>query len=243
MPSPAFTNPSGFTATTTISPTVPGTADEYELNFARRALARVKARLGPQAIETLLAPDIAAANTFWRETLAANTPSQEYKPARVELAFTGIAAAEFLNWFRHHCQKDATYMLAAQPEHWVVASDAAGNEKVIENLGEWVSRFGITFAEPAHPCQLADVYEDYPIRLSGYGRADDGLVSGYVLHQFRPHEGGAVVGFDANLCVYFPASAPEALFEAHRQHLVVEFTNWARHCYEDLHGAPLGKDF
>ncbi|PWY64316.1 hypothetical protein BO83DRAFT_381940 [Aspergillus eucalypticola CBS 122712] len=65
-------------------------------------------------------------------------------------------------------------MLAAQPEHWVVASDASGHQTVIENLGQSTSRFAITFADPAHPCQLADVYEGYPIRMSEYRRSDDG---------------------------------------------------------------------
>jgi hypothetical protein len=68
--------------------------------------------------------------------------------------------------------------------------------------------------------------------MSGYRHIDDGTVNGYVLHQFRPHSDD--VGFDANLCIYFPTSAPEVLFEQHRQHLVVEFTNCTRHCYQEL---------
>ena len=231
MPSHVLDYPSGYAANVTIGPTIPGTADDYELYFARRGLKKIKDRLGVEATEKLLQPDIDESNEFWRKVLAENT-TNEFKPARIELSIEGLDMKEFLDWFRTRCQKNVSHMLAGQPEHWVVLSDEHGDEKVIENLGPWVSRFFIKFEAPSQPFQKADMYDDYPLKLSGHGYTDDGQVNGYVLHQFRPHS--ARVGFDVNLCIYFPASAPEVLFEQHHQHLVVEFTNWTRHCYQEL---------
>ncbi len=48
------------------------------------------------------------------------------------------------------------------------------------------------------------------------------MIRGHALHQFRKTGSG----FDALLVIYFPAAAPEDLIEGHRQHLVVEFTDW-----------------
>ncbi|PYH42566.1 uncharacterized protein BP01DRAFT_359434 [Aspergillus saccharolyticus JOP 1030-1] len=231
MPSQVLGYPTGFSTEVTAGPSIAGTADEYELRFARRALERIKSHLGLEATEKLVQPDIDESNRFWQRVLAENTTG-EFKPARIELSVKGITMEEFLPWFRNRCQRNVSNMLAGQPEHWVVSADEQGNEKVIENLGPWVSRFFIKFEAPSQPFQLNDIREDFPLRMTGYGHTDDGSINGYVLHQFRPHTDGS--GFDVNLCIYFPASAPEVLFEQHRQHLVVEFTNWTRHCYREL---------
>ena len=100
----------------------------------------------------------------------------------------------------------------------------------MENIGENINSFGITFQPPTHPNVLKDVRQDYPFKLSGFGHNDEGEISGYVLHQFKNTEDG----FDADLGVYFPAAAPEDMFEQHRQHLVVEFTNWATFAFEHI---------
>lgn len=48
----------------------------------------------------------------------------------------------------------------------------------------------------------------------------------------RDHEDDG--GFDADLAVYFPAACGGDLIECHRQHLLVEFSNWFRDCYKAL---------
>lgn len=54
MSSHVLDYPSGYAANVTIGPTIPGTADQYELYFARRGLQRIKDRLGIAATEKLL---------------------------------------------------------------------------------------------------------------------------------------------------------------------------------------------
>jgi hypothetical protein len=50
-----------FTLEVTSGPTASGSREDFELPFSRRALARLKARLGRHSLEDLLKPDITAA--------------------------------------------------------------------------------------------------------------------------------------------------------------------------------------
>ncbi|KAL4801837.1 hypothetical protein BDV18DRAFT_164650 [Aspergillus unguis] len=222
----------GLTATVTSGP--PGSIDQYELKFARRALRRIKERLGLEEMEKLLQPDIQESDEFWRETIAQNTTG-EYKPARVQVSFQGISANEFLGWFHNTCSKDISCLLGAQPEHYLVVVDEQGRQRVIENLGEHVSRFNIKHEPPTRPWLVKDLDEDFPIRMSGYGQIESGEIHGYVLHQFR----NTTEGFDANLAIYYPATTPDDLFEQHRQHLLVEFRNWVSFAYQHVKSGVL----
>lgn len=49
-------------------------------------------------------------------------------------------------------------------------------------------------------------------------------------HQFRDHADGQ--GFDVDLAIYFPVGAGEDVVECHRQHLLVEFSNWSKQAFE-----------
>lgn len=183
-------------------------------------------------MEKLLQPDIEESVRQSKNLMAGNVDN-DFQPARVQISFKGLKAEQFLHWFHAVCSKDPFLLLDAQPEHYVFASDENGNQRVVENIGENINSFGITFQPPSHPNVLKDVCEDYPFKMSGFGHSDEGEPSGYVLHQFKNTEDG----FDADLGIYFPASAPADMFEQHRQHLVVEFTNWASFAFEHIQAA------
>ncbi|PYH40138.1 uncharacterized protein BP01DRAFT_396089 [Aspergillus saccharolyticus JOP 1030-1] len=221
----------GFSVEVSSGPSIAGTTEEYELNFARRALALVKERLGVAQIEKLLLPDIERSNAFWQTFIAQNTTG-ECRPSRIDMSVHGLSPDEFVKWFHLRCGKRIPDMLAAEPEHWVVTSDAEHNQMAIENLGPWITRLYIKFGPPSTPWQQKDLRDDYPIRICGHAESDDGVPLAYVLHQLKPYAAG--LGVDARFCIYFPASAPEEIFEQHRQHLLVEFTNWTRHCFTEL---------
>ena len=231
MPSPVFRYPDGFSADITAGPNIPGTADEYELNFARRALAKIKDRLGPEAIENILRSDIKDGECYWTEMISKNTPG-EFNRSSVQLSVKGITVDEFLKWFHTRCSKNVAYMQSAEPEHWVVTSDDTGTQRVIENLGSTIACFNIEFGPPTEPCQKLGILEDFPTRMSATAKLSSGHAFAHVLHQFKPHHEGS--GFDANLGAYFLKSAGSDVVEQHRQHLVVEFTNWTRHCFREL---------
>jgi len=197
-------------------PTSSGTASDWELFFARRALATLKARLGRQGLLDLLQPDLAAsAKTL---TACAASSDGQWRPAVTQLHAEGLSAAEFLAYF-HSIFDDSPQLVAAHPEHFVLAATDGGHQ-VVENLGPYITDFRIAYISEDQT--IGELVPDYPIRLAGTVALPDGTLIGHALHQFRD----TGTGFDALLVIYFPAAAPEDLIEGHRQHLAVEFTNW-----------------
>lgn len=195
-------------------PTSPGNVSDWELFFARRALAKLKSRLGQQGLLDLLAPDIDAAT----ETMKAWVDESEgkWRPAEIRMRASGLSSAEFLAYFH---SMDEPKMLAAQPEHFVVKV-LDGAYDGVENMGPNITRFDLHLASEDQA--VDELLADHPTRMVGYATIPDGTVAVHLLHQFRDTDDG----FDVVLGVYFPAAAPEELIEAHRQHLAVEFTNW-----------------
>lgn len=213
----AGTSTSSFELEVIAGPTAVGTKQDFEVGFARRALAMLKARLGSAGLVDLLREDIATGNDFMRECVKRS--HGEWKPATVQLRARGITSGQFGGWF-HHALSDEAAMLAAQPEHYVMIANGDGSTSIVENLGPYICSSVIHFT--AEDQAVGELLPDYPVRLVGYGQMDDGTVTGHVLHQFRDTEDGLA----AHLTIFFPAACPEELFEQHRQHLVVEFGNW-----------------
>jgi hypothetical protein len=142
-------------------PTSPGTASDWELFFARRALAMLKARLGHQGLLDLLQPDLAAsAKTL---TACAASSGGQWRPARTQLHAEGLSAAEFLSYF-HSIFDDSPQLVAAHPEHFVLAA-VDGGHQVVENLGPYITDFRITYVSEDQA--IGELAPDYPIRLAG----------------------------------------------------------------------------
>jgi uncharacterized protein len=205
----------------TAGPTSPGTTADWELFFARRALAKLKSQLGQQALLELLEPDTAdSARTLkaW-----ADSSHGQWRPALTQLQVRGISASEFVSYFMS--------ITGDQPEHFVLAEAGDGLShviRVVENLSRHISDFYITFT--GEDQAIAELNPDYPARMAGTVALADGTTIGHALHQFRE----TTDGFDALLAIYFPAAAPEEFIEGHRQHLAVEFTNWITGAAESL---------
>jgi uncharacterized protein len=198
-------------------PEEPGTASDFELNFSRRALAKLKARLGQQGVIDLLTPDIEQGNAYFRD--CAQRSNGEWTAATITLRIQGVTTARFIEWF-HDNLPDQPAMLAAQPEHFVMTSGANGTSVVVENLGPHICHFTIQFTGEDEA--VGELLPDYPIRMVGHSFLEDGTVIGRVLHQFGDIDGG----FAARLEIYFPSACSNELIDQHRQHLLVEFTNW-----------------
>lgn len=211
-------------------PTSPGTTADWELFFARRALANLKSRLGQQTLLELLEPDIAASASTLKAW--ADSSRGQWRAALTQLQVRGISASEFVAYFMS-ITGEQPKLLAAQPEHFVL--DETGNGpshviRVVENLGRYISDFYITFT--GEDQAVAELNPDYPTRMIGSVALADGTTIGHALHQFRE----TTDGFDALLAIYFPAAAPEEFIEGHRQHLAVEFTNWIVGAAESVDG-------
>jgi len=200
-------------------PTSPGTTTDWELQFARRALATLKARLGRQGLLELLRGDIDASSEEFARYLAES--DGRWQLSQTELRVTGLSTEEFLTHFES-ISHDEPRMTAVHPEHFVMAA-IDGGIKVVENLGPFITeidvRFGVT--DQAEDT-VSTPHPDYPRRMLGKAALPTGDTAAHVQHQFRD----TADGFDVLLGIHFPAAAPEEIVETHRKHLAVEFTNW-----------------
>jgi uncharacterized protein len=205
-------------------PTAPGGIDDFELQHARRVLAQLKAAIGREGLLELLSPDIKLGVDFLREM--ADRSRGKLRPATTMLAVKGLKATQFLHWLDGQFDKE-TVMLAAEPDHFVIAPNEDARVTIVETLGEYVCQIHLPPYDGAATWDAAVVDEllpesEYQFRRIARITLPDSTLVGRILTQF----GDTPEGFNASLTAYFPAACPEDVFEHHRQHLAVEFRNW-----------------
>ncbi|KAF2160569.1 hypothetical protein M409DRAFT_28954 [Zasmidium cellare ATCC 36951] len=229
-------------------PTTPGTQNDHELASARTALTLLKTRLGKAALKTLLAEDIAAADTYWKSfTSPSTTPSEiPYAPISVTLRAQGISSAELLAWFKES-MSDIQTMWAGHPEHYI------NGHEVLETIDSHVSLFDLHFFPDGQPpdfvSKLLREEGKYPISMAAAGllQADPRIVVGYACHQFRDLEGGELEvggngrGFEVKVGGCLPEGVGEVVREAQRRHLAVEWRNWIGMAVESVLGKEKGE--
>jgi len=215
---------SPVTVTLASGPTGPGSIDDFELFYARRALERFRTRLGRQGLLDLLAADIEEGNAFLRES--ARTSDGSFKAGTTVLATQGLSSGVFLAWMDKAFAGDERALLAGHPEHYVMGTDAIG-ARVVENIGPHVADFymgGWGTDALAWAADAAELLPEsaFPRKMSSNLFLADGTVVGRALIQF----GDTADGFTANLTVYFPVTCPDDVLEHHLRHYAVEFRNW-----------------
>jgi hypothetical protein len=203
-----------------------GSIDDFELLYARRALERIRTRLGRQGLLDLLAADIEEGNAFLRETALAADGS--FKSGTTVLATQGLSSAAFLAWMDEaYAGDDEGVLLAAHPEHYAMGAEDGGSPRVVENIGPHVCDFYMGGWGTAAMAWAADAAEllpesEFPRKMSSNLFLADGTVVGRALIQF----GDTADGFTSNLTVYFPVTCPADVLEHHLRHYAVEFRNW-----------------
>jgi len=205
-------------------PTRPESIDDFELFYARRALRRLKGLIGRRGLLDLLADEIEHGNAFLREH--ARRSNGNFKSATTVLDVYGLKAGDFVGYM-DDIVTDEPAMLAAQPEHYVMVGQADGRVHIVENLGPHVCSFLFHFGKNVEwAAQATELLPEshYPYKKVTNLFLPDGTVVGRVLSQF----GDSNEGFSANLTVYFPTTCPDELFEHHRRHFAVEFSNWVK---------------
>jgi hypothetical protein len=200
--------------------------DHQELFFARRALALLKERLGPEGLTELLKPDIDAADQFWKRMIEQS--HDEWREITVTIHFSGLSCKEFLAWF-HANSKNMPVMQAAHPEHYL-----NGFGPVLETVGDQVSYFNLELSKDPHPCVTTRDPARYPLATTGSGKVRNGMAMGHACHQFREFDEG--VGFEARFGGWVPAATSEEVVEMQRRHLVVEWRNWFEAACRELKG-------
>ncbi|MDL4818571.1 hypothetical protein [Actinomadura opuntiae] len=201
-----------------------GSIDDFELFYARRALDRLRTRLGRQGLLELLAADIEEGNAFLRE--CARTSDGRFKGGTTVLTTTGLTSGAFLAWMDRAFVGDERALLAAHPEHYVMGPDDIG-ARVVENIGPHVCSFYMGGWGSNAVAWAADADEllpksEFPHKMSSNLFLADGTVVGRALIQF----GDTADGFTANLSVYFPVTCPDEVLDHHLRHYAVEFRNW-----------------
>ncbi|AEN13558.1 MULTISPECIES: hypothetical protein [unclassified Streptomyces] len=213
------------TVTLESGPTGTGSVDDFELFYARRALDRFRTRLGRQGLLDLLAADIEEGNAFLRESARAS--DGRFTAGTTVLATRGLTSQAFLAWMEKAFAGDEHALLAAHPEHYVMAPGAGGAFNVVENIGPHVCSFFMGGWGTDAMAWAADAAEllpesEFPHKMSSNLFLADGTVVGRALTQF----GDTADGFTAHLTVYVPSSCPHEVLDHHLRHYAVEFRNW-----------------
>ncbi|MDJ0380399.1 hypothetical protein [Streptomyces sp. G-G2] len=143
------------------------------------------------------------------------------------LATRGLTSGEFLAWMDTAFAADENALLAAHPEHYVMAPEEDGAFNVVENIGPHVCSFSMGGRATDAMAWAADADEllpksAFPHKMSSNLFLGDGTVVGRALTQF----GDTADGFRASLTVYVPTSRPADVLEHHLRHYAVDFRNW-----------------
>ncbi|MGA4837711.1 hypothetical protein [Streptomyces sp. G45] len=194
---------------------------QWELERSRAALALLKRRVGDDRMRELLAAETRAGDEVMRA--AARDGRGAWCTAVTELDVEGLGAAEFLAWWQGRlAAPDRAALLAANPEHYVAASDpATGVVEIVETVGDGPLRFFLTFHDGVPIA--GEGHDTYPVRVGGTGRLADGTEVCRVMHEFKD----TPKGLHIRLTVQFPEGAPAHIPTGHQWHFACEFLNWA----------------
>jgi hypothetical protein len=183
-----------------------------DLSTRRLAFADDKLALGHDEIRRRLRGSLAASGFVGRAT---NAIARGHRRTSIcDLYVTGGTAGEFVDWFTDNTRPDYEYsMIAANPDHFLIATAPDGRQEVIETTGgsPLPARFFIDYDDDtALTSRLAPEYER---DASGVAQDERGTEIGGVRHQFRDADGG----FHAHLVVEFPSTMLPSMISQHRR--------------------------
>lgn len=203
---------------------------DLEAAFARRSMMLVRRLLGEDRLIELLRGETDASTQWWKKV--SENSNSEWKASRIVLSARGLVSKEFMQWFlpAEGGMLPEPEKLAAHPEHWIVRPGKESKSMtVLETLGELPTLFTLAFDVPAS--EFVQDEPTFPHKMTARGYLEDGTQIMELYHQFKDHADGQ--GFDIDLAIYFPAQAGEDVIECHRQHLLVEFSNWSKQAFEE----------
>lgn len=187
----------------------------------RQDLLALKLQLGPQRIKAALVGELALSGAV--EKLLLGTSFGRYAVSVTDIQCNRGSAEEFVQWFAGRVRaNDEPAMLQACPDHYVIETQANGQQYVLETTGgsPLATQFDIDYTNASgNPVALVP---ELPVRIGGVA-LDGQKAIGYAYHQFGSQAGG---GFRGRLSVAFPRSTPWFMIDGHRWHLACEFSNW-----------------
>lgn len=187
----------------------------------RQDLLALKLQLGSQRIKAVLADELALSGVV--EKLLLGASFGRYALSVTDIQCNRGSAEGFVQWFAGRLRaNDEPAMLQACPDHYVIETQANGQQYVLETTGgsPLATQFDIDYANASgNPIALVP---ELPVRVGGVA-LDGQRTIGYAYHQFGTQAGG---GFRGRLSVAFPWSTPWFMIDGHRWHLACEFSNW-----------------
>ncbi len=187
----------------------------------RQQLDERRRELGHEGIRARLRRDLAFTDAVTRFLVRLSRGQRRF--SMIEILSPQGSAEGFARWFEDLTRlnrEDA--MVAALPEHYLIATGSDGRQEVIETNGgsPMPARFFIDYDDLSSLRSQPD--PAFPVQVAGVARAPDGTAVGGVRHSFR-NEGD---GFRARLIVEFPSWIMPGIVSGHRWHLACEFANW-----------------
>ncbi|KAI0431589.1 hypothetical protein F5Y09DRAFT_184415 [Xylaria sp. FL1042] len=213
-----------------------------ELPQANKAILLFRSRLGENATHALIAPDVAAADTFWHKTLSNSTGkfvggtmrARGYAPSSIFNATT-VAL-----WFFYGGTGWPNDFLKTSPEHYLSLSGGGVRDPkaAIESIENWgpgpITYFkGIPETKPGFIPDMPEFPATFQSSLAL--TLDDGTVFAHSLTAFRNLPSGE--GVEIFQGIWIPESAPAEVHEGLRAHITVEFSNWLKLAYKKAIGA------
>lgn len=219
--------------------------NSLELPQANKAILLFRSRLGENGTNALIAPDVAAADVFWHETLASSTTG---KFVGGTMRAQGYAPRSFFNsttvarWFYFGGTGWPNDFLQSSPEHYLSLSGPGvrDSKAAIESIENWgpgpITYFkGIPEPRPDFFPALPEFPADYQSSLALH--LADETVFAHTLTAFRDLPGGH--GVEIYQGIWIPDSAPAEVLQGLRAHITVEFSNWLKLAYKKaLKDAP-----
>lgn len=194
-----------------------------DLEARRGALVERKLDLGRRDLERRLAAELRWSARSAR--LLARLSRGRRRLCTVELVGEGGSAEAMPGHYRDAIENgDDAALLAACPDHYVLATGPEGLQQVVETTGgaPLAARIFLDETDLATVTTTAD--PEFPVQWVAVGRASPtGPPAGAIRHQFRDEAGGR---FTVRLTGEFPTAMPRYLLRAHQWHLACEFSNW-----------------
>ncbi|KAI1819267.1 hypothetical protein F4861DRAFT_150729 [Xylaria intraflava] len=204
---------------------------------ANQAIYLYRSRLGEKGTNALVAPDVAAADIYWRKVLSNSTGgfvggtmrAQGYAPNTI---FNVTTVAE---WFYAGGTGWPNDFLQSSPEHYLSLSGPGVRVKnaSLESIENWgpgpITYFrGIPEAKPA----FFPALDEFPAAAQSALalQLSDGTVFAHSLTAFRNLPGAN--GVEIFEGIWIPDSAPADVLQGLRAHITVEFSNWLKLAYK-----------
>lgn len=199
-------------------------AIELPLEEAKELLAQSKEAVGKQGMLDYYKDELLRADKMWEDIAAEADGQKPMKQAIVEVETDNISLIQFILFNQSLAKENNLYLPSKiHPEHYYFEAGKGGTQTIVETFGMYKDPSylhlvpGRGVAKPITPDADTDMVM-LGKTLLAHNMQDTKIIG---MHQFK----GKQNGLHVKLGVFLPQSAPDAILEGHKWHLMVEFNN------------------